>query len=200
MNKSARGLRIAVADDEASTRQFFREVLPHLGHEVVGVAETGRQLIEQCRAAHPDLVITDIRMPDLDGIQAAEEINREGPVPVILLTGHPVDDLLVRSTAEHIMAYLSKPAKTTDLQAAIGLARLRFSHFQALRQEAATLRQALEDRRLVERAKGAVMKRLGVDEADAFRRLRRLASDRNFKLTAVAERVIDADEVFRELE
>jgi response regulator NasT len=200
MNKSVRSLRVAVADDEPDTRQFFRELLVRLGHDVVGVAETGRQLVEQCRAAHPDLVITDVRMPDLDGLAAAEEVNRDVPVPVILVTAHHDEDVLARAAANHIMAYLSKPAKPVDLQAAINLAMLRFGHFESLRQEAASLRQALEDRKVVERAKGAVMKRLRLDEPEAFRRLRKLASDTNNKLVELAQIVLKAEEVFQALE
>ncbi len=199
MSTSTRSLRIAVADDEPDVRQFFQELLTQLGHQVVGVAETGRQLVEQCRAAHPNLVITDIKMPDLDGIRAAEEINREHPVPVILVTGHHEADLLARAATDHIMAYLSKPAKAIDLQAAISLAMLRFEHFQALRQEATSLRQALEDRKVIERAKGVVMKRLGVEEDDAFRRLQRMASNHNRKLIEAAQQVLNAEEVFRQL-
>jgi response regulator NasT len=200
MNELGRPLRIAVADDEADTRQFFQELLTRLGHNVVGVAETGRQLVDQTRSAHPDLVITDVRMPDMDGVRAAEEVNREGSVPVILVTGHHEDDLLARGTADYIMAYLSKPAKPVDLQAAINLAMLRFRQFEALRQESASLRQALEDRKTVERAKGAVMKRLRLDEPEAFRRLRKLASDQNRKVIEVAHAVLQADEVFQALE
>ena len=89
-----RALRIAVADDEPDMRLFFRELLPHLGHEVVAEAATGRELVEGCRRAGPDLVITDVRMPDGDGIQAAAEVNRDGRVPVILVTAHHDADVL----------------------------------------------------------------------------------------------------------
>ena len=200
MNQTTRALRIAVADDEPDMRQFFRELLPQLGYEVVAVAETGRQLAEQCRAAHPELVITDIKMPDMDGIQAAAQVNREREVPVILVTGHHEAELLARAASDYIMAYLSKPAKPVDLQAAIKLAMLRFDHFQALRKEAADLRQALEDRKVIERAKGTVMKRIGMSEEDAFRRLQRLASNHNVRLVEAAQQVLNAEEVFRQLE
>jgi two-component system, response regulator PdtaR len=200
MSEPKGALRIAVADDEADTRQFFQEVLTHLGHEVVAVVENGRQLVERCRATRPDLVITDIRMPDMDGIEAAAAVNRERQVPVILVTAHHDAASLSRSGVGHVMAYLSKPIKPVDLQAAITLAALRFDQFRQLSQEAASLRQALEDRKLIERAKGIVMKRLRVDEEDAFRRLRRLASDQNAKLVEVAQQTVSADEVFQELE
>jgi len=198
--KAGNPLRIAVADDERDVRQFFAELLPVVGHEVVAVAENGRQLVELCRATRPDLVITDVKMPDVDGIRAAEEINRENPVPVILVTGHHDADLLGRAGASHVMAYLSKPVKPVDLQAAINLAMLRFKHFQTLRQEAADLRQALEDRKVIERAKGALMKRLGVREDEAFRRLRQAASRQNHKAVEVANRVVEAEALFASIE
>jgi AmiR/NasT family two-component response regulator len=195
-----RRLRIAVADDESDMRLFFREVLPRLGHEVVAEAATGRELVERCHGSRPDLVVTDIRMPDGDGLQAAAEVNREVRVPVILITAHHDADVLSRAGADYIMAYLAKPVKPVDLEAAVRLAMLRFGHFQTLAAEAASLRQALEDRKLIERAKGTVMRRLRVDEEEAFRRLRKLASVQNRKLVEIARDVGAAEEVFRQLD
>jgi response regulator NasT len=200
MSEPKHPLRIVVADDEPETRQFFQEVLTRLGHEVVAVVDNGRQLVERCRATRPDLVITDIRMPDMDGVEAAAAVNHERQVPVILVTAHHDADSLARSGVGHVMAYLSKPIKPVDLQAAITLAVLRFDQFRQLTQEAASLRQALEDRKIIERAKGIVMKRLRVDEEDAFRRLRKLASDNNTRLVEVAHQTVSSDEVFQELE
>src|SRR5205823_13754721 len=97
MNKLMPALRIAVADDERDTREFFQEALPRLGHEVVAVAETGRQLVERVQQTRPDLVITDIMMPEVDGIQAVEQIERERPVPVILVSAHHDAELIVRA-------------------------------------------------------------------------------------------------------
>ncbi len=150
---SKRPLRVAVADDEADMRLFFRELLPHLGHQVVVEAATGKELVERCRSARPELVITDVRMPEMDGLDAAAEINRDGQMPVILVTAHHDEDVMARSAANYIMAYLAKPVKPHDLQAAVHLAMLRFSHFQTLAKEAADLRQALEDRKIIERAR-----------------------------------------------
>ena len=101
MNASATGLRIAVADDEPEMRQFFQELLPATGHQVVGIVETGRQLVECCRLHRPDLVITDIKMPDMDGIEAAAVVNRERTVPVVLVSGHIERELLARCGAEY---------------------------------------------------------------------------------------------------
>jgi AmiR/NasT family two-component response regulator len=198
--KTEHPLRIAVADDEADMRLFFHELLPYLGHEVVAEAATGRELVEKCRSQHPDLVITDIKMPDMDGIQAAAEANRERQVPVILITAYHEAELLARAADDHVMAYLVKPVKPVDLEAAVRLAMLRFEHFRAMAGEAADLRQALEDRKAIERAKGAVMRRLRVDEDMAYRRLRKVASDHNQKLIEVAHLVLAAEEVFRQLD
>jgi response regulator NasT len=191
-----RRLHIAVADDERDTREYFQTVLPSLGYEVVAVAESGHQLIEACHRASPDVVLTDIKMPDMDGIQAAVAINRERPVPVVLVSGYQDKELLERAGAENIMAYLTKPVKASDLVAAITLARKRFEEHQAAREESANLRQALEDRKVIERAKGVVMRRLGVDEATAYRRIQRKASDENQKLVDVARSLLNAESVF----
>jgi response regulator NasT len=197
---SEKPLRIAVADDEPDMRLFFRELLPHLGHQVVAEAATGQELVERSRAASPDLVITDIRMPDMDGLQAAAQVNDAVRVPVILVTAHHDAEVLARAGADYIMAYLSKPVKPVDLQAAIKLATTRFGHFLALAREASDLRQALEDRKVIERAKGALMKRVGIGEDEAFSRLRKMASDTNRKLVEIAKQVMSAEEVFRQME
>jgi response regulator NasT len=200
MSPSTRRLRIAAADDDRDTRQFFEMVLPHLGHEIVAVVSSGRELIECCRVTQPDLVITDIKMPDMDGIDAASEINRVRAVPFILVSAFQDAELLGRAGAEYVMAYLTKPVKPTDLAAALALAWTRFTQLQTARREAAELRQALEERKLVERAKGIVIRRMGLDEQEAFRRMRKLSSDRNLKLIQVARTVLAAEAVFMDLE
>jgi two-component system, response regulator PdtaR len=189
-------LRIAVADDEPDMLDYFSRILPRLGHEVVGIAENGRKLVELCRASHPDLVITDIKMPELDGIQASEAICLHRPVPVILVSAHSEPELIERAGNDHVMAFLVKPIKQADLEPAIAIALRRFQQFQSVRQEAQDLRQALHDRKLIERAKGIVMRKTQIDEAAAFRRLQKLASDRNQKLVAVAEAILLAEEAY----
>jgi response regulator NasT len=190
----SRALRIAVADDERDLRDFFREFLPPLGHTVVGTAATGEELIALCRKEQPDLIIADIKMPDTDGIEAARLVYRERPVPVILVSAYHDTALLARAEAEHVLAYLVKPIKAADLAPAIGVAMKRFDEFQALQREAADLRQALEDRKLIERAKGVLMKRAGLDEAEAFRRMQRLASEKSRKLADIAAMILIAEE------
>lgn len=195
-----RNLRIAIADDERDMREYLQEALPRLGHEVVASAASGRELAEKCQSIAPDLIITDIRMPERDGIEAACDICRVKPAPTILISAYCDQELLDRLSTDHIMGYLIKPITEEELKAAIGLAMTRFQHFQALAKETSDLRQALEDRKIIEKAKGVVMKRLRVDEEDAFRRLRKVASDHNHRLVEVGRRVIVAEEVFQQLD
>jgi len=191
-----KALRIVVADDELDMRDYFRKSLSRLGHQVIGVAQNGRELVEQCRTLQPDLVITDIKMPDMDGIDAAVQIYRDRPIPVILVSAFHDPELIARAEADHILGYLVKPIKQTDLEPMIALAMRRFEQFQALRQEAANLRQALQDRKVIERAKGILMTRGPMEEADAFRRLQKLASEKNRKLIDIAQSIVVADEAF----
>ena len=193
----SQSLRIAIADDEADMRDYFRSILPHLGHKVVAAATNGRELVEQCRALHPDLVITDIKMPDMDGIDAATQLYKEMPIPVILVSAYHEPELIERAEADHILGYLVKPIKQSDLVPTIALAMRRFEQFEALRKESADLRQALEDRKTIERAKGLLMKKVGLDEQEAFRRLQKVAMDTNRKMVEVAQMVLTADEAFQ---
>ena len=183
-------LRIALADDEEATLNDFQESLVDLGHEVVCLARTGAELVEKCRDARPDLVITDIKMPDMDGLEAASQIRKHEPVAVILVSAYHEPQLLERAVSNEIMAYLTKPVKQADLQAAIALVTQRFKEVEALRAEAQSLRQALEDRKVIERAKGILMRQAQLDEEAAFRRLQRIASDNNKKLIEVAQMII----------
>jgi response regulator NasT len=192
-------LRIAVADDETDTREYFLELLHRIGHQAVGVSD-GQKLAELCAASPPDLIISDIRMPGIDGIEATRTINRQHPVPVILVSAFHDTDLLKRAHEPYVMGYLVKPIKQADLEAAISLAVPQFRHTQALTREAAEARQALEDRKFIERAKGAIARRLQVDEEDAFRRLRKRANDANRRLVELAREVLTAEEVFRAFE
>ncbi len=190
-------LRIAVADDEPDMREYFETILPLLGHEVVAAAKDGRALVECCRVLRPDLVITDIKMPDMDGIDAAGQIYRQEPIPVILVSAYHDAEFIRRAEADHILAYLVKPIKQADLEPAIAIAMRRFEQFEALRKEATDLRQALEDRKVIERAKGILMKKADLDEQEAFRRLQKIASDKNKKLIEIARIILTAEEAFQ---
>jgi response regulator NasT len=199
MTKPARSLHVLFADDDPEVREYFQEMLTRLGHKVT-LAEDCTQLVEQSRRIAPDLIITDIMMPDRDGIEAAREAARDREVPVILISAHHDDDVLTRLGDPYVMAFLVKPVKEADVQTAVTLAMVRFEQFQAFRQESRDLRQALEDRKLLERAKGIVMRRLRVDEQEAFRRMKKMASDKNRKLVEVAQTILTAEEVFHHLD
>jgi response regulator NasT len=190
-------LRIAVADDEPDMRDYFRRILPCLGHTVVAVAENGRELVEFCRTLRPDLVITDIKMPDMDGIDAAGKIYQDVPIPVILVSAYHDPQLIERAEADHVLGYLVKPIKQADLEPAIALAVRRFEQFKALQREASDLRQALEDRKIIERAKGILMKQAGLGEQEAFRRLQKTASSKNLKLVELARMIVTAAETLQ---
>ncbi len=193
----SRPLRIIVADDETDMQEYLQTILPCFGHTVVAVVGTGRQLVEACREHRPDLVLSDIKMPDMDGIEAADQIARECPAPVILISAHNDPELVARAEANHVFGFLVKPIKQADLEPVIAIAVRRFAQFAELRREAEDLRQALEDRKQIEKAKGLLMKRTGMDEQEAFRRLQKLASERNRKLAEIATMILTADEAFQ---
>jgi AmiR/NasT family two-component response regulator len=189
-------LRITVADDEPLMGEFYQDALPPMGHKLLAVAQSGTELLECCRRERPDLVITDIKMPEMDGIEAANALWREMPVPVILVSAYTDAELISRAQDNPVMAFLVKPIKAATLEASIQIGARRFAELQASRQEAEDLRQALQDRKLIERAKGITMKNAGVDEAAAFRRLQDVARTTRRKLVEVAEMIITADAVF----
>ena len=191
-----KGLRISVADDELDMRDFFERMLKRLGHQVVSVAENGRELVEHCREQRPDLVITDIKMPEMDGIEAAQKICGERQIPVILVSAYQ-DGKDRPAENDSVLAYLVKPIGPDDLVPAIAIAVRRFEELQTLRKESADLRQALCDRKVIEQAKGVLMKVAGLDEPTAFRRLQDLAAERNQKLVDAAESVVALKRVLR---
>jgi two-component system, response regulator PdtaR len=183
-------LRIAVADDEPLVREFMQDALERLGYDVVASAANGRELVERCRTLQPDLVITDIKMPEMDGLEAASEIYRDRPIPIVVVTAYHDAPFVQRAEENQVLAYMVKPVKETDLAPAITIAMRRFEQFQELREETDNLRQALEDRKTIERAKGILMKQAHLDEDAAFRRLQKLARSNSKKLIEVAKMIV----------
>ncbi len=184
--------RILIADDEAIRLITLRTQLATLGMEVVGEATTGREAVALARETAPDLVILDIKMPEMDGIEAAREISRARAVPIILLTAYSDQVLVERAAAAGVFAYLVKPVGEEDLLPAILTARTRFAEFQELRKEVATLSEALEARKVIERAKGILMDRLRISEAEAFRRMQIQSQRENKRLVEIARAIITA--------
>ena len=189
-------LRIIAADDEPEMLAYFKETLEELGHRVVGLAANGEELIAQSLRERPDLVIADVKMPGTNGIDAARELCHELPVPVILVSAYHDNGIMERAQAPTVMAYLVKPIKREDLKAAIVLAMRRFAEFQSLTKEAADLKQAMEDRKIIERAKGILMKQAKLDEGDAFKRLQDLASNKNQKMIEIAKMIVTMRDAF----
>ena len=188
-------LRILIADDESIRLLSLRAQLSALGHRVIAEASTGEEAVALADRWRPDLAILDIKMPLMDGIEAAERITQTRPIPIILLTAYSEAQLVERAAQANISAYLMKPVSEEDLLPVIALALTRFKQFQALRQEVADLREAMEARKLIERAKGILMRRLNLTEDEAFRRLQRQSQEGNRKLAQVAEAIIVADQM-----
>jgi two-component system, response regulator PdtaR len=185
-------MRVLVADDDPLISLGLCERLRTLGHEPIGPAADGEQAVELARQTLPDLYLFDIEMPNLDGLQTAEQLAGEGlRRPVVVVTGVEDPSLIERSISTGVSAYLTKPIDTRELQAAIGLAAARHAEFQELEAEVDRAQQALEDRKLVERAKGLLMTALNLTEHDAFRRLQLTARERNLRLAEVAARIVE---------
>src|SRR5512136_2177649 len=190
-----KALRILTADDESIRLLSLRKQLAALGHQVVAEASTGDEAVALAESTLPELAILDIKMPVMDGIEAAEKITQARPIPIILLTAYGEAQLIERAAQANISAYLMKPVAEEDLLPTITLALARFRQFQALRQEVADLREALEARKTIERAKGILMRRLNLTEEEAFRRLQKQSQDTNRRLAQVAEAIVVADQL-----
>ena len=183
-------LRIVVAEDEALIRLDLAEMLGELGYDVVGQASDGEQAVALVKEHRPDVVIMDVKMPVLDGISAAEAIGKDRIAPVIMLTAFSQKELVERARDAGVMAYIVKPFTQADLAPAVDIATSRWSELKALEGEIADLGERLETRKAVDRAKGILMQRLKLTEADAFRWIQKTAMDRRLGMREVAEAVI----------
>ena len=183
-------VRILVAEDETIIRLDLRKTLEAAGFEVCAEARNGEEAVALAERERPDLAILDVKMPRLDGIEAARRMLAERPLPIVMLTAYGQDELVSRAVEAGVFGYLVKPFRESDLLPAIRAARARHDELQALREEAESLAEALATRKLVERAKGLLMAREGISEQDAFSRLRRASQSSNRPLKVVAEAVI----------
>ena len=184
--------RIVIGEDNEDHRHLMERALTRLGHEVVATAASGSELLKACERHSPDLVITDIRMPEMDGLDAAKHIYDVQPVPIIVVTSQLDEGYVERAQEQHVLAFLRKPVEADDLKPTIAIARSRFSEFESLKSENNNLQQALEDRKIIERAKGILMKQASITEEEAFLRLQKLARDKRQKLATVGEMIITA--------
>jgi AmiR/NasT family two-component response regulator len=186
-------MRVLIAEDEALIRLDLREMLQEEGFDVVGEAGDGEQAVALATELKPDLVICDVKMPKMDGITAAAQITEARIAPVVMLTAFSQRDLIERARDAGAMAYLVKPFQKRDLLPAIEMATSRFAEIRALESEVTGLRERLEARKLIERAKGALMTGHGLSEPEAFRWIQRAAMDNRTSMRAVAELVLSGD-------
>jgi response regulator NasT len=189
-----RSLGVLAADADPAAQAFYREALTALGHQVC-VAESGRQLLDLCKAVTPDLVIVADRLPDATAADLAAALCRDKPLPIVLAS----DAATWEAAGCHVMGFLSKPLSRDALAAVVATAARCSAQLRTAREEADQLRQALEERKVVERAKGVVVRYCGLAEDDAYRRLRKLATEGSKKMAEVARDVLAAADVFERL-
>jgi len=182
--------RILVAEDEAIIRLDLAEMLTEAGYDVVGQASNGEQAVTMATELQPDLVIMDVKMPVLDGISAAEQIGAARLCPVVMLTAFSQTELVERARDAGVMAYVVKPFTAADVTPAIDIALSRWSELKQLESEVADLGERLETRKAVDRAKGVLMTKLKISEADAFRWIQKTAMDRRMGMKEVADAVV----------
>jgi two-component system, response regulator PdtaR len=193
-------LKILIAEDEGLVAAGLKSQVEALGHEVIGMAKDGQEALELTEKLGPDLVLMDVRMPRLDGIQAAKKLQEARPTPIVFVTAHSDVQLAVEATKAGAQAYLIKPVNGKQLQPAIQVAVSRFEEMADLRRSVLDLKEDIESRKHVERAKGILMKRLRLEEGDAFSLLQRRSRNTRRPMTEVASQIIAADAFFAEME
>ena len=183
-------LRILIAEDEALIRTDLAEMLAEQGYDVVGQASDGQQAVALAEQLRPDLAIFDVKMPVMDGLAAAEAVGNQRICPVIMLTAFSQKELVERASEAGVMAYVVKPFSASDVLPAIEVAASRWAELKALESEVADLGERLETRKAVEKAKGVLMKKLKISEAEAFRWIQKTAMDRRMGMREVADAVV----------
>jgi AmiR/NasT family two-component response regulator len=183
-------LRLVIADDESIIRMNLRETLVGLGYLVVGDAGDGLSAIHLARELRPDLVIMDIKMPKLDGIQAAKVLTEEKIAPVLLLTAYSDRELVDRAREAGVVNYIVKPFREAELLPAIEIALARFAEFNTINKELGDLKDTMETRKLVERAKGVLMDTQGLKEQDAFRKIQQLSMNTRKSMREIAQAIL----------
>jgi AmiR/NasT family two-component response regulator len=191
--------RILLAEDEVISRMDLREMLENLGYIVIGEAGDGVAAVNLARTLKPDLVLMDIKMPELDGISAAETLSQERVTPVLLLTAYSDKEFVDRAVDAGVMGYLVKPFAEAQLKPAIEVALERWREVRQIQQDLSQTQETLETRKLVERAKGVLMDSQSLKEAEAFRRIQRLSMNSRKSMREVAEAILLAHEAGRSL-
>jgi response regulator NasT len=188
-------LRILIVDDEPIIRLDLKHLLQNLGYQVVGEAGKGADGIERARELRPDLCIFDVKMPEMDGIEAARILTSEKIAPVVLLTAYGQMDLVQRASEAGVSAYIVKPFKEADLVPAIEIALSRWRELKDLESQVGSLQNALETRKLVEKAKGILMEKHSLKESEAFRRMQQQSMRARKSMKEIAEAILLVEEV-----
>ncbi len=188
-------MRVLIADDDPIIRLDLKQMLENLDYSVVAEAGDGQQAVEMARIHQPDICILDVKMPVMDGIEAVTIISEEGIAPAILLTAYSDRELVDRAKAAGVFAYLVKPFKPSDLPPAIEVARSRYEQNLQISKELSDINERLETRKLVDRAKGLLMKEHEIDEAEAYRRIQVQSMNLRKSMKEVAEAIILAKSV-----
>ncbi len=188
-------IRIVIADDESIIRMDLKTLLEEMGHDIVGEAADGQKALDLARALKPDVVIMDIKMPVMDGLDAAKIITEEKIAPVVLLTAYSQKDLIERAKEAGVFGYLVKPFQESDLVPAIEIAIARYLEAQELQETLGDLEGKLETRKMVERAKGILMDKHKLGEAGAFRRIQQQSMNQRRSMKEIAEAIIIAHEI-----
>lgn len=185
-------LTIVIADNESIIRMDLKEMLQEAGHTVVGEAVDGLRAVELVRLHRPDLVIMDIKMPEMDGIAAAKIISNEKIAPVLLLTAFSQKEIVEKAKDSGVLAYLVKPVKEVNLFPAMEIAISRFQEYQELEQELENVKNSLETRKLLDRAKGILMDAYNLSENEAYRRIQQYSMSKRKSISEVAKAIVDA--------
>lgn len=185
-------LNIVIADNESIIRMDLREMLEEQGHTIVGEAHDGKQALEMTRKYRPDLVMMDIKMPNMDGITAAKAIADEGISPVILLTAFSDSEIVNRAKDAGVLAYLVKPVREESISPTIEIALSRWQEMKELERELEAAKDSLEFRKTLDRAKGILMNAHNISESEAYRRIQRYSMMKRKTIKEVAEAIVRA--------
>lgn len=183
--------KVLIAEDEALIRMDLKEILEEEGYEIVGEASNGHEAVELAKRLQPNLIILDIKMPKMDGLEAAKIINEQRIAPIIILTAYSQKELVEEAVRYGAMAYLIKPFQKSSLLPAIEVAAQRFEEVEALSSETKDLHEQIETRKLIDRAKGILMDQQGLTEKEAFRRIQKASMDNRISMRKVAQTIID---------
>ena len=186
-------LRVLIAEDDSLTALNLKEQLQSMGHEVAGIVESGCEVVQAAVTLKVDLITLDISLPDMSGLVAARDILQHAPVAIIMITGYSNPEFVADAADAGVMSYLVKPIGEKDLRAAIPVAMQRFQEMQSIRRELKDLKETLETRKLVEKAKGILMRRQQLSEQEAFKKIQKDSQNRNKRMDDIARAIIDAE-------